>query len=147
MPALVAARFRSSRIVALSTGCVYAYVAPDSGGSRETDATDPPGAYAKSCLGRENAFSLASENAGTRVCLIRLNYSVDLRYGVPVDIGQKVQAGQPVDVSMGYVNFIWQGDATRHIVRALTLADAPPEILKRYRGANVFRARAGFEVG
>ena len=129
MPALVAARFRSSRIVALSTGCVYPYVAPDSGGSRETDVVHPTGAYAESCLGRENAFVQASENAATHVCLIRLNYSVDLRYGVPVDIGQRVRAGQPVDVSMGFVNVIWQGDATRHIVRALTLAAAPAKVL------------------
>ncbi|MGK0187067.1 MAG: nucleoside-diphosphate-sugar epimerase [Verrucomicrobiales bacterium] len=129
MPALVAERFQSSRIVALSTGCVYPYVAPDSGGSRESDPAAPTGAYAESCLGRETAFVQASENAATPVCLIRLNYSVDLRYGVPVDIGQKVLSGHPVDVSMGYVNIIWQGDATRHIVRALTLAAAPAKIL------------------
>ncbi|MEZ5324620.1 MAG: NAD(P)-dependent oxidoreductase [Verrucomicrobiales bacterium] len=129
MPALVAARFQLSRIVALSTGCVYPYVSPESGGSREDDEVQPNGAYAESCSGRETAFELAAKNVGTRVCLIRLNYSVDLRYGVPVDIGQRLLAGLPVDVSMGYVNIIWQGDATRHIVRALTVADAPAKVL------------------
>jgi nucleoside-diphosphate-sugar epimerase len=129
MPALVAARYRSSRIVALSTGCVYPYVTPDSGGSVESDAIQPGGAYAESCSGRETAFVLASENSGTSVCLIRLNYSVDLRYGVPVDIGQRLLSGDSVDVSMGYVNVIWQGDAIRHIVRALTVASAPAKVL------------------
>jgi nucleoside-diphosphate-sugar epimerase len=129
MPALVAARFRLSRIVALSTGCVYSYVTPESGGSGEDDASSPVGEYAKSCLGREQAFGQASENSGTRVSLIRLNYSVDLRYGVPVDIGQKVLAGQPVDVSMGYVNVVWQGDAVRHVIQALAHAASPPFIL------------------
>ena len=89
MPGLVAARFKDSRIVALSTGCVYSYTQPESGGSQESDATNPVGAYAESCLGRELAFVNASESNGTKTCLIRLNYSVDLRYGVPVDIGQK----------------------------------------------------------
>lgn len=151
MPALVAARFRDSRIVALSTGCVYAYVTPGSGGSIETDATDPPGAYAQSCLGRESAFVRASGNAGTPVCLIRLNYSVDLRYGVPVDIGQRILSGQPVDVTTGYVNFIWQGDATRHIVRALTLADSPAQVLNvtgaRTLGVREIAERLATELG
>lgn len=140
MPTLVADRFRSSRIVALSTGCVYPYVSPESGGSRESDSAAPVGAYAESCLGRERAFEQASKDSGVQVCLIRLNYSVDLRYGVPVDIGQKVLADQPVDVSMGYVNIIWQGDATRHIIRALGLASAPAKVLN-VTGAQTLRVR------
>lgn len=129
MPMLVAERFRDARIAAFSTGCVYSFVAPASGGSREEDPTAPPGAYAESCLGRENAFVAAAEKFGTRSTLIRLNYAVDLRYGVLVDIGQKVLAGQPVDVAMGYANVIWQGDALRYTVQSLAHAAAPPFIL------------------
>ena len=129
MPRKVADRFRDSRFVALSTGCVYSFTSPESGGSREEDATDPPGAYAESCLGREAAFEEAGEKYGTRSALIRLNYSIDLRYGVLVDLAQKVKAGIPIDLKTGYVNVIWQGDALCHTIRSLELADAPPLIL------------------
>ncbi|MCB1230909.1 MAG: NAD(P)-dependent oxidoreductase [Verrucomicrobiae bacterium] len=129
MPRAVAERFRDSRIVALSTGCVYSFVSPESGGSTEEDATDPVGDYAVSCLGREQAFRNAGEQWGTSTALIRLNYAIDLRYGVLVDIAQKVLAGQPVDVSMGYVNVIWQGDALAHTIQALPHASEPPFVL------------------
>ncbi len=129
VPVLVADRFRKASIVALSTGCVYPFVAPESGGCRETDRPEPVGDYALSCLGRERAFADASRQHGTRVALIRLNYSVDLRYGVLVDIGKKVLAGEPVEVRMGYFNTIWQGDALDHIVRALSHGASPPFVL------------------
>lgn len=129
MPQLVARHFQRSRIVALSTGCVYSFTTPESGGSTEDSPTDPPGEYAQSCKGREAAFRDASEQFGTRSCLIRLNYSIDLRYGVLVDIAQKVRAGLPVDVSTGYANVIWQGDATAHIIQTLPYAAAPPFVL------------------
>ena len=125
MPQLVAARFHQSAIVALSTGCVYSFVTPESGGSNEGDPTDPPGEYAQSCCGRERAFA----ESGARCSLIRLNYSVDLRYGVLVDIAQRLRAGQPIDLSTGFVNVIWQGDATAYIVAALTKVSAPPFVL------------------
>ncbi len=129
MPRAVAERFRDSRIVALSTGCVYSFVSPTTGGSTEEDATDPVGDYAISCLGREQAFRAAGERWGTPTALIRLNYAIDLRYGVLVDIAQKVLAGRPVEVSMGYVNVIWQGDALAHTIQALPHASAPPFVL------------------
>lgn len=125
LPARVARRFKSSRFVALSTGCVYSYTTPHSGGSTESDFTDPVGAYAVSCLGRETAF----QNAGVECCLVRLNYSVDLRYGVLVDIAQAILDGSPIDVGMGYANVIWQGDAISYIIQSLNLATQPATVI------------------
>ena len=125
MPAMVAERYRSSVIVALSTGCVYSFVTSQSGGSREEDGAQPSGEYAVSCYGREKAFAAASEQHGTPVALIRLNYSVEFRYGVLVDIAQKILAGEPVDVSTGSVNVIWQRDAVEHILRSSVIAGSP----------------------
>jgi nucleoside-diphosphate-sugar epimerase len=129
LPALVAERFRGSRIVALSTGNVYPQVAVDSGGATEQTPPEPVGEYAQSCLARERMFEYMSDACGTRSVLVRLNYATDLRYGVLVDIAGKVHRGEPVDVSMGYVNTIWQGDANAVLLRAFDLCAAPPEIL------------------
>ena len=129
VPRLVAERFAHARVVALSTGCVYPYVAPGTGGSIETDTPDPVGDYAISCLGREREFERASRERGARVSLIRLNYSTELRYGVLVDLCQKVLGAEPVDASMGHVNVIWQRDALAHILRSLPHASAPPFVL------------------
>lgn len=118
-------RFRNSRIVAFSTGCVYSFVEPASGGSREDAATDPVGDYALSCVERERRFEEGSVEGNTPVVLIRLNYSVEFRYGVLVDIGQKVLSGEPLDVTMGYVNLIWQRDAVDQIIQCLGLAAVP----------------------
>ncbi|MEM7013253.1 MAG: NAD(P)-dependent oxidoreductase [Verrucomicrobiota bacterium] len=128
MPTAVAKRFKKSRIVALSTGCVYSFMEPESEGPTEEDETAPPGEYAESCLGREQAFVAGSKKHGTLSTLVRLNYAVDLRYGVLVDIAQKILADQPVDVEMGYLNLIWQGDALAHIIQCLGVADSPPAI-------------------
>ena len=141
LPQRVAERFRDATIVALSTGCVYAMTTPASGGSREDSPTDPPGDYARSCLGREQAFCSASRENGTRCTLIRLNYSIDLHYGVLVDIAQAILRGEPVHVETGYVNVIWQGDAVSHIIQSLGLAAAPPAILN-VTGSEVLSVRA-----
>lgn len=125
MPRLVAERFRRSRIVAFSSGCVYPFVTPSSGGATESTPVDPPGAYAASCVAREVAFTEGSHRHGTPVALIRLNYSVEFRYGLLVDIAEKVLRGEPVDVTMGYVNVIWQRDAVDFSIRALDLAGSP----------------------
>lgn len=127
MPSLVAGRYATSRIVAMSTGCVYPFVGPETGGSIETDTPAPVGDYAISCLGRERAFLEASEAHGTPLALIRLNYSVDLRYGVLVDLAAKIVAGEPIDVTMGYFNCLWQGDAIAWTIRALNHASPAPE--------------------
>ncbi|MEM1295645.1 MAG: NAD(P)-dependent oxidoreductase [Verrucomicrobiota bacterium] len=140
MPKLITNRFRESSFVALSTGCVYSFVRPESGGSREDDEVEPPGAYARSCLGREQAFNAASLEHGTRSALVRLNYAMDLRYGVLVDLALKIVADEPIDLTMGYVNVIWQGDALRQIVQTLTYASNPPFMIN-VAGAEVLRVR------
>ncbi len=125
LPRLVAERFRRARIVAFSTGCVYPFVRPETGGATEETPPAPVGDYAASCLAREVAFTAASRQHGTQVALLRLNYSIEFRYGVLVDIAQKVLAGQPVDVTTGHVNVIWQRDAVDHTIRSLELAGSP----------------------
>src|SRR5690606_361502 len=107
-------------------GCVYSFVSPDSGGSTEASDTVPLGDYAQSCLGREAAFVAAADEFGTHSALIRLNYAIDLRYGVLLDIAQKVRNDEPVDVTMGHVNVIWQNDALTHTILALKQVAAPP---------------------
>jgi nucleoside-diphosphate-sugar epimerase len=129
MPAIVAQRYKQSRIVALSTGNVYPFTDLEGGGSRETDLPNPMGEYAQSCLGRERMFQHFSQQHGTSVTLIRLNYANELRYGIIVDLTLKILHGEPVDVTMGAVNLIWQGDANNYIIQALGLAGSPPAIL------------------
>lgn len=129
MPALVARRYARSRIVALSTGNVYPFSDPRQGGSREQDAPGPVGEYAQSCLGRERMFQHFSERQGTSVTLIRLNYANEPRYGILVDLTLRILHDEPIDVTMGSVNLIWQGDANRYIIQALSLAQSPPAIL------------------
>lgn len=126
IPTLVSRRFPASRIVAFSTGNVYPLVPVDSAGSRETDALAPTGEYAWTCVGRERLLRHVSEAQGTPMALIRLNYAVDLRYGVLVDIALRVRTGEPVDVTMGFVNVIWQGDAVAQAIEALRHVAAPP---------------------
>jgi nucleoside-diphosphate-sugar epimerase len=129
LPALVAEFFKKSRIVAFSTGCVYPLVSVKSGGSLETDMPIPAGEYAQSCLGRERMFEYGSKKNNTPVFIIRLNYSVELRYGVLVDIAVKVKNKQPVDLSMGYFNVIWQGDVNDVVLRSIENADSPARVM------------------
>lgn len=129
IPAYVAHRYRTSRIVVFSTGNVYPFVSAASGGSLESDGLDPRGEYAQSCLGRERVFEYFSREHGTRCLIFRLNYAVDLRYGVLVDIAQKVFSGQPVDLTVSHFNVIWQGEANSYALRSLELCESPPRVL------------------
>ena len=125
MPHRVAEKFARSRIVAFSSGCIYPFVTPASCGATEDTPPSPVGDYAASCLAREQAFTEVAAVHGTAVALIRLNYSVEFRYGLLVDIAQQVLAGRPVDVTTGYVNVIWQTDAVAHTIQSLDLAGSP----------------------
>jgi len=129
LPGNVIRRFPKSQMVAFSTGNVYPLVPVDSGGCKETDPTGPVGEYAQSTLGRERVLSFFARRNQTPLCLLRLNYAVEPRYGVLLDIGQAVYSGQPVSLAMGYVNVIWQGDANSAAFRALELCESPPAVL------------------
>jgi nucleoside-diphosphate-sugar epimerase len=129
VPAICAERYATSRIVAFSTGNVYPLTPPSSGGSRESDPLGPVGEYAASCVGRERVFEHYSSTKETRVAILRLNYAIDLRYGVLVDIATAIAQQRPVPLAMGHVNVIWQGDANRVALELLPHASAPPLVV------------------
>ncbi len=129
IPALIAQKFRNSRIVVFSTGNVYPLVPVSSGGATESDPPSPIGEYAQSCLGRERIFEYFCRKFGTKAIFLRLNYAIELRYGVLLDVASKVFRGEPIDLRMGYVNVIWQGDVNNVAIQSLTICQNPPKIL------------------
>lgn len=129
LPTIICRRYRTSRIVAFSTGNVYGLVPVASGGSRESDPLKPVGEYAMSCLVRERLLEYFSRAHGIPMAMIRLNYACDLRYGVLVDLAHKIMYGEPIDLSMGYFNTIWQADANDFALRALACTTSPPRLL------------------
>ena len=141
VPAHCARRYARSRIVAFSTGNVYPLVPVASGGASERTETAPVGEYAASCLGRERVFEYYSATERTRVALVRLNYAIDLRYGVLTDLAQRLVRGEPVPVAMGHVNVIWQGDANRAAIELLPHASSPPLIVN-VSGSETLSVRA-----
>ena len=129
MPALVAKHYKDSRIVAYSTGNVYPLVETTGSGATEETTPAPVGEYAQSCLGRERMFEYFSQLYKTPVTLIRLNYANEPRYGIIVDLTSKILNDEPIDLTMGAVNLIWQRDANDYIIRSITLAKSPPAVL------------------
>jgi len=129
LPGLVAQRYPGSRIVAFSTGNVYGMRPIYSGGALEDETLEPVGEYAQSCVGRERLLTYWSETNDTPMLLFRLNYAIDMRYGVLYDIASTVLGQKPVDLSIGYVNCIWQGDAAEYALRSLPYCQTPPAIL------------------
>jgi nucleoside-diphosphate-sugar epimerase len=129
VPGNVGMKFKNSRIVVFSTGCVYPLVEVESGGCSELIPVAPTGEYAQSCLGRERVFEYYAKNFKTPVTLFRLNYAIDLRYGVLHDIANQIWHGEPVNNSVGHFNLIWQGDANRRALLCLEHCESPASIM------------------
>jgi nucleoside-diphosphate-sugar epimerase len=129
LPGLVARKYRNSRLVAFSTGNVYGLSPVRLGGSLESDTLRPQGEYAQSCLGRERVLEHCSRTDNLPTALLRLNYAVELRYGVLVDVASKVQANEPIDLTMGHFNALWQGDANAWALGAFEHVAVPPLVV------------------
>ncbi|NCF94714.1 MAG: NAD-dependent epimerase/dehydratase family protein [Verrucomicrobiaceae bacterium] len=141
LPGKVCQRFSESQIVALSTGNVYGLTNTQGLGSQEADDLNPVGEYANSCLGRERLFQYLSRVQQTPVILIRFNYANELRYGVLIDLARKVLSQEPINLAMGWVNLIWQGDANAMIAAAISKA-ASPAVIMNVAGAPHLRVRS-----
>ncbi|MCM3338494.1 NAD(P)-dependent oxidoreductase [Paenibacillus sp. MER TA 81-3] len=129
LPGQVAQKFRNSRIVVFSTGNVYPLTPVLQGGASELSDTGPVGEYAQSCLGRERVFEYYSKEYSIPMSIYRLNYAIDMRYGVLLEIAKSVQEHRPIDISMGHANCIWQGDANEIAIRSLLACSTPPNII------------------
>ena len=125
LPGRVAEKYRDSKIVVFSTGNIYPFVPIDSGGAAEDTRPGPVGEYAQSCLGRERIFEHFSVKNKTPTLIYRLNYALDLRYGVLLEVAKAVKDGKPINLRMGYANVIWQGDANEYAIRALRHCESP----------------------
>mgnify|MGYP001770775342 FL=1 len=147
VPANVAERFRRSRIVVFSTGNVYPLVPVVQGGATEATPPAPIGEYAQSALGRERVFEYFCARYHTPVAIYRLNYAVELRYGIILDVAQKVWTGTPVPLAMGCVNVLWQGDACAWALRCLPLAQSPPLVLNATGPETVSIRQLAYRLG
>jgi len=129
LPGRVAEKYRDSNIVVFSTGNVYPLTPVDAGGATEKLLPEPLGEYAQSCLGRERVFQCFSTKNNTPVFIYRLNYANDVSYGVLLEIAKAVKERKPIDLRMGYVNVIWQGDANEIAIRALNHCSVPAKMV------------------
>lgn len=125
LPGRVAERYRHSRIVAFSSGNIYPLTPIESGGASEETTPAPIGEYAQSCLGRERIFEYFARKNNTPILNFRLNYAIDLRYGILLELASAVKEGRSIDLNMGLVNVIWQGDANEMAIRSLHLCGSP----------------------
>lgn len=149
LPGMVADRYRAANIVAFSTGNVYPFVSIDSQGATEDTPLSPLGEYAQSCLGRERMFEYFARKNNTPTLIYRLNYALDLHYGVLNDIAMAVKNGETIPLGMGYANVIWQGDANEYAIRSLLHCEVPakplnitgPEVLSVEKLARKFAER------
>jgi nucleoside-diphosphate-sugar epimerase len=128
LPGRVAEKFKNSRIVVFSTGNVYPLVPVHSGGATEETPPGPNGEYGMSCLGRERIFEHFSRKYDIPMVIFRLNYAIDMRYGVLLEIAKAVKERKPIDVTMGHVNVVWQGDANEWALRCLKVCNSPPAV-------------------
>ncbi len=151
LPGGVVSRYRDARVIYLSSGNVYPFTEAGGGGSRETDPVGPVGEYAQSRLGGERLAEYAALKYGTALLTVRLFYATELRYGIIRDIAERVHAGEPVDLTTGHVNQIWQGDAIAWLARSFPLCSHPPEVINMTGPAvlsvRAIAAAAGAEMG
>jgi len=140
LPSVVCQRYSQGRIIAFSTGNVYGLVPLASGGSVETDPLQPVGEYAMSCVGRERMFEYFSARHGIPICILRINYASELRYGVLLDLAQKVWRGEPIDLAMGYFNTTWLTDANAFALQAFGQVSSPVSVLN-ITGAEIHSVR------
>lgn len=147
LPAFVADKFKKSNIVVFSSGNIYPIVPLSSGGCTEEDHPLPNGEYGMSTLARERAFEYASHNYGTKVFMYRLNFAIDLRYGVLFDVANKIMKGEPISLSTPVFNFIWQGSANEIAIRGLLHATSPSCIMNVTGPETVSIQKAAIELG
>jgi nucleoside-diphosphate-sugar epimerase len=140
LPAKVMQRFPEARVVYVSSGNVYRFSSPADGGATESSPVDPIGEYAQSRLGGERMVEFFSQRNGTPAAIVRLFYATELRYGIILDIGQRIWDGQPIDLAMGYVNQIWQGDANAYLARSFPLCASPAHVIN-LTGAEILKVR------
>ena len=140
LPARAVERYRGAEICYVSSGNVYAFTSVNGRGASESDPTDPVGEYAQSRLGGERLAEHAARTSGARLFTTRLFYATELRYGILHDIAWKVWSGEPVDLAMGHVNQIWQGDANGYLARSFPLCTNPPTTLNM-TGSEVLSVR------
>ncbi len=129
LPGRVAERYKDSRIVVFSSGNIYPFTTVQGGGADESVMPEPLGEYAQSTLGRERIFEYHSHKNNTPMVMYRLNYAIDMRYGVLLELANAVNEGRAIDITMGHANVIWQGDANAMAIRCLTEATSPPTIM------------------
>lgn len=153
LPGRVAEKYRESNIVVFSSGNVYPFISVGGGGADESVAPGPIGEYAQSCLGRERIFEHFAKKHGIPMFIYRLNYAIDMRYGVLLEIAKSVKAGKPINLTMGHANVIWQGDANEIAIRALLACSTPvnymnvtgPETMSIRWAAEQFGRRFGID--